>query len=480
MRQSLQLRLGQQLTMTPQLQQAIRLLQLSSLELQTEIQTALESNFMLERAEDGASADSGEANSESGPATDSPASDETLPEELPVDSNWEDVYDSYDGTTSFSRNDDATEFAFDQHLSSQESLQDYLNWQLRLTPFSERDRIVAEALIEAVDEGGYLSLALEEIQQGLPQDLEIEADEILAVLHLIQHFDPPGIAARDPGECLQLQLEQLPPDTPWLAQARQLVSQHLALLAGRDFNTLMRRLKVSRDELQEIVALVRSLNPHPGTGLSHGRTEYIVPDVFVYKRHQTWRVELNPDNTPRLRINRQYAQLVRRADNSTDNTSMRNHLQEARWFLKSLQNRNETLLKVASCIVEHQRGFLEHGEEFMKPLVLRDIAESVDMHESTISRVTNQKYMHTPRGIFEFKYFFSSHVSTSDGGECSAVAIRAMIKKLIQEENPQKPLSDSKLAQLLKAEGINVARRTIAKYREMMGLPPSSERKQLA
>lgn len=482
MRQSLQLRLGQQLTMTPQLQQAIRLLQLSGLELQTEIQTVLESNFMLERAEESDSQDDNSETSESEITASDPQetlSRETPPDELPIDSQWDDIYGGADGSTAYSRNNDNDDFAFDQHLSTEQSLQGYLNWQLELTPFSERDRLIAEAVVDAIDDSGYLSLTLEEIHQGLPAELELEFDEVLAVLHRIQRFDPPGIAAREPGECLCLQLDQLPADTPWLPQARQLIGQHLELLSSRDYNTIQRRLKITREELQEIMALIRTLNPHPGTALSASRTEYIIPDVYVRRHNGTWRVELNPDNTPRLRINRGYSQLIRRADNSSDNVSMRNNLQEARWFLKSLQNRNETLLRVATCIVEHQREFLEHGDEHMKPLVLRGIAETLELHESTISRVTNQKYMHTPRGVFEFKFFFSSHVSTSDGGECSAVAIRAMIKKLVSEEKPQKPLSDSKIAQLLKAEGINVARRTVAKYRELLGIATSSARKQL-
>ena len=485
MRQSLQLRTSLQLTMTPQLQQAIRLLQLSSLELQTEIQTVLETNFMLERAE--------ELDQDSAKPTDNtdeqPHSSEVeldassldkTPDELPVDSNWDDVYESYDGATSYSRNDDDSDFAFDQHMSTSQSLHDYLTWQMELTPFSERDRAIAEALIDAIDETGYLSMALEEIHQGLPAELDIEFDEVEAVLHRIQRFDPPGIAARDPGECLLLQLQQLSADTPWLMQAKILIEQHLNLLASRDFNTMMRRLKVDRDELQSIIGLIQTLNPHPGSELSNSSTDYIVPDVFVLKQKNAWRVELNPENAPKLRINSHYSGLVKRADNSADNQSMKNHLQEARWFLKSLQNRNETLLRVATCIVEHQRAFLEYGEEYMKPLVLRDVAETLEMHESTISRVTTQKYMHTPRGIFEFKYFFSSHVSTSDGGEASSIAIRAMIKKLISEENSLKPLSDSKIAQLLDREGIKVARRTVAKYRELMNIASSSERKRLS
>ncbi len=295
-----------------------------------------------------------------------------------------------------------------------------------------------------------------------------------------QRFDPTGVAARDPGECLLIQLNELPPDTPWLAEASTVLRNHLDNLSARDFNQIMRRMKVSRDELTEIMALIQTLNPRPGSALPGPEPQYVVPDAFVYKSGGTWRVELNAETSPRLRVNPYYSSLVRRADNSADNQTMRNHLQEARWFLKSLQNRNETLLKVATCIVERQRGFLEEGDEGMRPLVLRDVAEAVEMHESTVSRVTTQKYLHTPRGIFEFKYFFSSHVSTSDGGECSSTAIRAMIRNLVSDESAKKPLSDSKIAQILKEQGIQVARRTVAKYREAMSIPSSTERKRLA
>ncbi len=476
--------------MTPQLQQAIRLLQLSSMDLQMEIQAVLESNLMLERVEQEAHdslspADEALAMATAEPAERTAAGEEldanntTLPEELPVDSAWEDIYDSYDGTTSFSRGDDEQWDPYEQQADAPSSLHDHLIWQMELTPFSERDIAIATTLIDAIDETGYLSLPLTEIHQGLPAELEIELDEVEAVLHRIQHFDPPGIAARNPVECLLLQLNQLPPDTPWLPQAQELVQYHLDLLAEHNLPLLARRLKVPRETLQQIVLLILSLNPHPGAQLSVTKPQYVIPDVFVHRQRNTWRVELNPDNAPRLRINSQYARLVRRADNSNDNLYLKNHLQEARWFLKSLKNRNQTLLKVASCIVERQREFLEYGEEWMKPLVLRNIAEAMEMHESTISRVTTQKYMHTPRGIYEFKYFFSSHVGTSDGGECSSTAIRAMIKKLIAEENPQKPLSDSTIAQSLGQEGIQVARRTVAKYREVMAIPSSTDRKRL-
>jgi RNA polymerase sigma-54 factor len=489
MRQSpqIQLRVSQQLTMTPQLQQAIRLLQLSSIDLQIEIQSALESNLMLERVEDTqdsvppadealalAAPDRAEA-----PVADTEldTANATLPDELPVDSVWE---DGYDGTTSFSRNDEDQRDSYEQQAGTAGSLRDHLLWQMQLTPFSDSDAAIAVALIDAIDETGYLSLPLTDIHQGLSVELAVDLDEVEAVLHRIQHFDPPGVAARSPAECLLLQLQQLPPDTPWLPQACELVQQHLDLLAEHNFALLVRRLKVSQDALQKIVLLILSLNPHPGSQLSTAKTQYLIPDVFVYRHNHTWRVELNPDNAPRLRINSQYARLVRRADNSTDNLYLKNHLQEARWFLKSLKNRNQTLLKVATCIVERQRDFLEYGEESMKPLVLRDIAEAMDMHESTISRVTTQKYLYTPRGIYEFKYFFSSHVGTSDGGECSSTAIRAMIKKLIAEENPQKPLSDSMIAHFLSKEGIQVARRTVAKYREVLSIPASTDRKRFA
>jgi RNA polymerase sigma-54 factor len=308
---------------------------------------------------------------------------------------------------------------------------------------------------------------------------ELELDEVEAVLRQVQNFDPPGVASRDLGECMLMQLRQFDPDTPWREQAMQVVTEHLDLLAGHDYAQLMRRMKLGEEDMQRVIALIRSLNPRPGSHLSSQRTEYIVPDVYVRKHKGVWRVELNPDVAPKLRINSLYAGMIRRADNSQDNNFLKDNLQEARWLLKSLQSRNETLLKVATCIVEHQRGFLEHGEEAMKALVLHDVAEAVEMHESTISRVTTRKYMHTPRGIFELKYFFSSHVSTASGGECSSTAIRALIKKLIAAEEPKKPLSDNKIASLLEQQGINVARRTVAKYREAMSIPPSNERKRL-
>lgn len=488
MKHSLVLKMSQQLTMTPQLQQAIRLLQLSTLDLQQEIQEALESNPMLERQEDGEDFDSQDPLAEGGSpapeehidrdpeALDAEQWGERIPSELPVDTAWEDIYQTSASSLPVSDDD---EWDFTARTSSGESLQSHLLWQLNLTPMSDNDNLVALSIIDAINNDGYLEETLEEICESFDPELGIELDEVEMVLHRVQQLEPIGVGARNLRECLLLQLAQLPQNTPWLEEARQLCSEHLELLGGRDYNQLMRRLGLKENELRQVVELIQRQNPRPGSQIQSEEAEYIVPDVIVRKHNERWLVELNPDAVPKLRVNPTYAGLVRRADSSADNTFMRNQLQEARWFIKSLLSRNETLMKVATEIVEQQRGFLEYGEEAMKPMVLHDIAEAIGMHESTISRVTTQKYMHTPRGIFELKYFFSSHVSTAEGGECSSTAIRAIIKKLVSAENPKKPLSDSKIAGLLEAQGIQVARRTIAKYRESLGIAPSSERKRL-
>jgi len=487
MKQTLQLRLGQYLTMTPQLQQAIKLLQLSTLDLKQEIQDVLDSNLMLEVEEENSlpreSLDKTEqANKDA--AQDAPSSEQevngasdNMPEELPVDSAWDDVYDSIAAPQSGSQRESAdTEFLL--HKDITKTLNDHLIWQMNLSLFSETDLMIATAIIDAIDENGYLTCSLEEIYEGL-EDEEIDFSEVEAVLHRIQTFDPPGVAAKDPQECLLLQLQQLPEETPLLALAIQLVDKHFELLARQDQTKIKQVLKVSDEEVGQINQLIRTLNPHPGSLITESPSPYVVPDVFVFKKNNVWRVELNPEATPRLRVNNEYAGLIKRADNSDDNNCLKNHLQEARWFIKSLLSRNDTLLKVATKIVEFQRPFFDYGEEAMKPLVLRDVAEELEMHESTISRVTTQKYMHTPRGTLEFKYFFSSHVGTAGGGECSATAIRALIKKLIAAETPNKPLSDNKIASILSDQGIKVARRTVAKYRESMAIPPSNERKRL-
>jgi RNA polymerase sigma-54 factor len=504
MKQSLQLKLGQQLTMTPQLQQAIRLLQLSTLDLQQEIQQALDSNPLLEISEDEV---------ESNPDTSSPEPDtapdeqpvnrdgplesleaqatglETqgeweanLPEELPVDTQWEDALPSASSSAPAPASASA-DVDFESRNSADGSLQESLLWQLNLTRLSNLDKAIAVAIIDATDTDGRLTLSIEDIHEYLAisgdGDLDIDIDEVIAVLHCVQQFEPVGVCTRDLQECLLVQLQQLPPDTPWIEQAKQVLNRHITQLGNGDFNQILRRTKLGEDELKAVMALIQTLDPHPGQSVQGDSTEYIVPDVYVTKKNNRWVVELNPDIAPKLRINNVYANLIQRADNSSDNTYLRENLQEARWFLKSLSSRNETLMKVATNIVEQQRGFLEYGEEAMKPMVLHNVAEAVELHESTISRVTTEKYIHTPRGIFELKYFFSSHVTTSTGGECSSTAIRALIRKLVAAENPRKPLSDNKITKLLEDQGINVARRTIAKYRDILFIPPSNERKRL-
>ncbi len=501
MKHSLQLQMGQHLTMTPQLQQAIRLLQLSTLELQTEIQEALDSNPMLEAADDDgqpaekiddtpidyAAAEEALAREAVDTGEDPLPVDintnESMPDELPVDSLWEDVFASGSANTGSGSGGDDDENPLEARSAAPETLAAHLAWQLNLTPFSDLDRAIGMAILDAIDERGYMTASLDDVLAAVadPEDpYAVEMDEVEAVLHRIQQFDPPGVAARDLRECLLIQLKQLPEDTVSRGDAISVVRDHIEMLGSRDFAGLMRKLKLTETGLKTAISLIQTLNPNPGGRIgSVSETEYITPDVIVRRLRDRWTVELNPDTAPKLRVNVNYASLVRRADSSADNTYLRNHLQEARWFIKSLQSRNETLLKVASCIVEHQRGFLEHGPEAMKPMVLRDIAEEVGMHESTISRVTTQKFMHTPRGIFELKYFFSSHVSTTGGGEASSTAIRAMIRKLVSAEDARKPLSDNRIADLLLEQGIEVARRTIAKYRESLNIPPSNERKRL-
>jgi RNA polymerase sigma-54 factor len=485
MKQSLQLRMGQQLAMTPQLQQAIKLLQLSTLDLQQEIQLVLESNIMLEIDEEET------ANTqtlEPLPENFSINHDVDTPDltELPTDTpqgeldfetSWENAYDSalLSSTSNYS-----DEFDFEIQHSKAQSLQEHLFWQLELTATSEKDQAIAAAIIDAIDQKGYLSTTLNDIYADLSEQLDdLDFDEVEAVLHKVQSFEPAGVAAIDLADCLALQLQQLPKSTLYKEQAIKLVKQHLKLLAEHNQEKLMKLLEVNETELTQIIALIRHLDPAPGTKIQQTEVEYIIPDVFVIKREGEWQVHLNPDISPKLRVNPFYAGMIKRTGNSADNTSMKNHLQEAKWFIKSLHGRNETLLRVAQCIVEKQVEFLEYGAIAMKAMVLRDVAEELELHESTISRVTTQKYMHTPNGIVEFKHFFSSHVSTAAGGECSATAIRAFIKELIANEPPTKPLSDDKIAKLLQKEGINVARRTIAKYREAMFISSSSERKRL-
>jgi len=487
MKQSLQLKLGQHLTMTPQLQQAIRLLQLSTVELQSEVQEALDTNPMLDQ-DDGTGSEASTDTNETTQAADEAARDgavqaesenESIPDDLPTDSNWDDVFDT--GATSYSAPDTSgTRDIMETVTVSGDGLHEHLAWQVELTNFSATDRLIAHTVIDSINDDGYLQVTMEDLHNLLDGEPAIELDEIEAVIHRIQQLDPIGACARNLQESLQLQLQHYDPDTPWLHEARTLIRDYFNLLSNRDYVQLARKMKLDTAALQQVIELVQSLNPRPGAQFNNTEPEYIVPDVFVVRKNGKWVVELNTDSLPKLRINSMYANMVKRGSNSKDNNYMRDNLQEARWFLKSLQSRHETLLKVASTIVERQQGFFDYGEEAMKPMVLRSIAETIEMHESTVSRVTTRKYMHTPRGIFEFKFFFSSHVATETGGECSATAIRAIIKKLVAAENPAKPLSDSKMAGVLADQGIKVARRTIAKYRESLSISPSNERKRLA
>ena len=480
MKQSLHLRLGQQLSMTPQLQQAIKLLQMSTLELQQEIQEALESNMMLEIGDEENTIQEADAIPErkidNGDSLTSQGSQTDIPDELPIDSSWDDVYEYAPESGGNSSED----IEFETQRTGSVTLQDHLLWQLELTTLSERDLAIGMAIIDSINEDGYLINSPEEIFQGLQEQFDdLEFDEVNAVLHGVQNFDPAGVAAIDLRDCLRIQLQQLPNSTPYKEDALTLVTRYLDLLATHEQSKLMRKLGVTEQQLDEVVALIRTLDPKPGARIQESESEYVIPDVYVAKKNNKWQVNLNPDIAPKLRINPFYSGLIKRSDNSKDNISMKDHLQEAKWFIKSLHSRNDTLLRVARCIVEKQAGFLEHGSIAMKPMVLRDIAEELELHESTISRVTTQKFMHTPNGIIEFKYFFSSHVSTEGGGECSSTAIRAFIKELISSENAARPLSDSKITDLLKEKGINVARRTIAKYREAMFIPSSSQRKRI-
>ena len=477
--------------MTPQLQQAIKLLQLSTLDLQQEIQEALDANPLLE-VDEGSDNDTIEksnldADNDVQPSASSESLDTNealekneLPDELPIDSTWDEYYSAVSapapGPVS---NDDEQIFQGE----TTDNIQDHLLWQMRLTPFSDVDRAIAIAIIDSIDESGYLTVSLDDILQSVNTEDEmeelVELDEVECVLKRIQMFDPIGSGSRTPQECLLVQLKQFADDTPWLNEAKLLIEEYADLLGSKDYRTLMRKSRLKEDDLREAMRLLQTLNPRPGSALITKEPEYVIPDVSVTKRNGRWVVELNPDSLPKLSVNQQYAAMSRQARNSSDSQFIRSHMQEAKWFIKSLESRNETLMKVANCIVQQQLGFFEHGPEMMKPMVLNDVAEMVDMHESTISRVTTQKYMHTPRGIFELKYFFSSHVATESGGECSSTAIRALIKKLVAAEKPSKPLSDSKIAQLLADQGIKVARRTIAKYRESLSIPPSNQRKSL-
>jgi len=487
MKSTLGLRLGQSLTMTPALQQAIRLLQLSTLDLQQEIEQALESNILLERdeGEDADETPAGESAAETprdantAEAAEVPTvelkEDGDVPAELPVDADWSDVLDDLPPSPRNSDSDELRDF-LEANQRGRTTLHDHLVEQAQLAPLSSREADIAEHLIDAINEDGYLE-DWEELTQRLIEVLAASPEETEAVLRKVQDLDPTGVAARDLGECLRLQLEMMSVRTPGIATAQLLIERHLALLARRDAPLLAKTTGLPLIEIETALALLRSLQPRPGLPFQSHESDYVTPDVFVQKKSGRWMVSLNPEHMPRLRINSRYQGMIRRADASRDQQVLKQHLQEARYFINSLEARNETLLRVAQSIVEEQRAFLEYGPEAMRPLVLRDIAEQLGIHESTVSRATANKFMLTPRGLYELKFFFSSHVQTTGGGICSATAIQAMIKRLVAAENQGRPLSDATLSELLLKEGIQVARRTVAKYREGLGIPPSHERK---
>ncbi|MFT4058788.1 MAG: RNA polymerase factor sigma-54 [Legionella sp.] len=464
MKPSLQLNIGQHLTLTPQLQQAIRLLQLSTIDLQQEIQLVVESNPMLE-------ATPNEDKEE-------PRHEEvtTNPNDEFVDFQWSELYQISNNRYNINNGD----YNFDNLHCSTTNLHSHLRWQLDLSSMSDVDRVIATAIIDAINDDGFLSIPIAELHASLTsEEHPLDIEEIEAVRHRLQLFDPVGCASVNLAETLLIQLEQLPLDTTHLTLTKKIIIEDLDLLGQHNYKQLMKNHQINEKTVDDILRIIHGLNPKPGNLIHQDITEYIIPDLTVKKMNNEWQVVLNQNILPHLSINNQYASLIQRADNSADNQFLKNNLQEARWFLKSIQSRQETLLKVATCIMDYQKSFLELGEEAMKPLILNDVASALDMHESTVSRVTTQKFIHTPRGVFELKYFFSSHVNTNAGDECSSTAIRAVIKKIITAENRKKPLSDSKIALILKEQGINVARRTVAKYREAMGIAPSNERKNI-
>ena len=502
-KQGLNIKLGQSLSMTPQLQQAIKLLQLSSTELEQEIQEVLDSNPLLERTEesqelptpdDNASNSQSENNSDkplekqdsnSSESTITASSNDSIPEEMNIDANWDDIYDpEWKSSKNNETSSNASDYIETMHFAEQ-GLHEHLIWQIEMANLSFQDKQIAKLIIDYLDDDGYLTESLEEIHQSLEDILLIEFDEVEAMLTYVQHLSPLGVAARNLGECLLIQLKQVHSEHSLFKKTFRLLDKHLDLLEKRDYVGIKRALRVSDTELQNLIKLIQTLEPKPGKLFNQTTTDYITPDVYVKKIKGQWKVSLNGNTQTELRVNSYYEDMLNTTDQQQalpKDTSkyIKENLQQARWFINSLDNRNSTILNVAHAIIENQLPFLQYGDEAMKPMVLSDLASQLGVHESTVSRVTTKKYMHTPRGVYEFKYFFSSHVSTDTGGECSATAIRAMIKNLIAKEDPKKPLSDNKLTNLLNQQGINVARRTVAKYREAQAIPSSHDRKAYA
>lgn len=477
MKHSLQLKLGQHLTLTPQLQQSIRLLQLSTLELNQELEQMLQDNPLLEREEDD------EASYATADATTHTAEAEAQSTETPQPDNADNepsaALDDADWSDYSTASGDDEESDYAQGSVSGASLREHLLNQLIVSPLSLRDRTLVAALIDDLDEAGFLTQSLADITTGLQAEIEeLEPEEVETALKHLQNMDPTGVGSRNLAECLTLQLRALPSDTPARDAAMRLTAHYLDLLAARDVGKLKKNLGIDDPTLRAARTLILSLNPRPGAAFSVDETHYVIPDVYVRKVKGMWIASLNADAMPKLRVNRVYADILARHRESGGN-QLATQLQEARWLIKNVQQRFDTILRVSQAIVDRQKNFFEHGEVAMRPLVLREIADAVELHESTISRVTTQKFMMTPRGLYELKYFFGSHVSTDNGGACSSTAIRALIKQLVAAENSKKPLSDGQLAEVLGQQGIVVARRTVAKYRESLQIPPANMRRAL-
>ena len=474
---ALQLKLSQQLRMTPQMQQAIQLLQLPIMDLRARIQQALEQNVMLdideaESPDLAVAADSSDEQFDRDAATEAyEAQDGALDFESPTHAAWDDAPRA--GPSEAPRNTDSAT-PFEHADRSDETLTDHLLWQLELENLDRRSTAIGQAIIDAVNDDGYVTDDLQTIRATLAPDVDASLAEIESMLERVQTFDPAGVAARSIAECMLLQLDQLDLQIPGRGLARAIAREHLELLAEQRYDALKRQLGATGDELKDALLLVRACHPRPGAAVQAPATDFVVPDVFVRRVDGRWVVELNDSIAPRLRVNPVYAGSLGRGG---DYDVLKTQLQEAHWLIRSLEIRNETLARVALTIMERQSAFLEHGDEHMQPMVLRDVAEAIGMHESTISRVTANKYMLTPRGMFELRYFFSSHVPGSEGDR-SSTAVRAKIRKLVAAENPEKPLSDNRIARMLAEDGVQVARRTVAKYREALKIPSSSDRRQ--
>lgn len=476
MKPTLQLKLTQQLNLTPQLQQSIRLLQLSSVDLNQEIERIIQENPLLEINDQWElKAHDLKKNQDSNRDNEKDAADQE--NEIPhteTDENLDWYQNS--GFSSYDSHDDDNEMP--QLAAEPPSLRTYLNQQISLSQTTDKEKKIISLLVDSLDEDGYLTQDIDELLEMLPRELELKIEDLQQALVILQHLDPPGIGARSLQECLILQLAALPADTPHRERAIKVVTHYLDVLASHEYATIKRILKCDDHGLRAVQKLIVNLNPRPGSEFNSVKTRYVIPDIIVSKTNGVWVARLNQDALPRLNINQFYANILKQKSIDTTN-ELSNQLNEAKWLIKNLHQRASTILNVSNAIVERQQQFFEHGEIAMRPLILREIAESVGLHESTVSRVTTQKYMHTPRGIFELKYFFGSHVATDTGGACSATAIRALIKQFIEKENSKKPLSDSRIASILEEQGIVVARRTIAKYRELLQIPPANLRKTL-